>query len=40
MDPSASVHKTITSTQNLLGDDFVIKDRAQQNEFLYKVMQK
>ena len=38
MDPSASVHKTITSMQNLLGDDFVIKDRAQQNEFLYKVM--
>ena len=35
--PNADVKKTVSNIQNLLGDDFSVKDREQQHEFMSKI---
>lgn len=38
LDPNASESKTQKEIQNILGDNFKVKNRIQQNELLYKTM--
>ncbi|RUA25684.1 MAG: ABC transporter permease [Bacteroidetes bacterium] len=38
LSPSAKLDETQNQIKNLLGDDFVIKNRMQQNEVMYKIM--
>lgn len=37
--PNADVQKTVEAIQQTLGDDFSVKDREQQHEFMFKVTQ-